>query len=409
MTSSTASHSRADGRATFDEIMVHLHENLRPGDVVLTMGAGDINEIAYRLGERLRAGDFLQTSPGAGNKPSAVRHESESETPRTASPDDDRRQPRIAVAMGGPSSEREVSLNSGRAVAAALKTVGQDVTEVDLKDEDIAPLIEGGFDVVFVALHGAFGEDGKIQTLLENAGLPYTFSRPAASSLAMDKYVSKVTFNEKGVPTPPFAMPTGRNVTKELRSFVGEHGWPLVVKPVSQGSSIGVTICEDETALTEAVAAVRDLNDRVLVERYIAGREFTVGILDNEALPVIELVTPHAFYDYSAKYVDHTTSYLFDVDLPKETYAEIQSLGLVAHRGLGCRDLSRVDLRMDGDGRLYVLEVNTIPGFTATSLVPKAAKRAGLEFGELCLKLVRMAWSRRESTGVAGGAMKGER
>ncbi|MFW5798054.1 MAG: UDP-N-acetylmuramate--L-alanine ligase, partial [Planctomycetota bacterium] len=357
---------------TFDQIMVYLEENLLPGDVVITMGAGTINQIAWQLAERLGLGQ----TPAASRKPAAQR-------------------PRIAVAMGGPSSEHDVSLKSGQAVAAALTKGGYEVTEVVLETDDISELIDGRFDAVFVALHGEFGEDGKIQSLLEDYDIPYTGSRPSAASHAMDKYVSKATFAEKGIPSPPFVLLRGRGWARQVETFVERYGWPVVAKPVAQGSSIGVSICTDMAMLESAVKEITALPDRVLVERYVAGREFTVGVLGTRVLPAIELKTPHNFYDYEAKYIDHSTNYLFDIDLSEESLAEMQSVAMAAHRSLGCRDMSRVDLLMDDHYHFYVLEVNTIPGFTSTSLLPKAAARAGIDFVQLCTTLVEMALARR--------------
>jgi D-alanine--D-alanine ligase len=249
-------------------------------------------------------------------------------------------------------------------------------------------------DVVFIALHGTFGEDGTVQRLLEDLGVPYTFSDAEASAKAFDKIISKQEFDAAGVATPRSLV-----VDRVRRDFTGlkEFRWPVVVKPARQGSSIGVEFAGDPGELKRACIAAGEYGDRLLVEECIRGRELTVGVLGERALPVIEICPRHRFFNYEAKYTAGETEYRVPAPLEDSARERAQRLALEAHECLGCRDMSRVDMMMDEDGELYVLEVNTIPGFTATSLVPKAAKADGMSFPDLCGQLVKKAMRRAET------------
>ena len=299
---------------------------------------------------------------------------------------------RIAVLMGGVSREREISLLSGEGVAHALALRGHDVVPIVVDDEEVAALGAARADVAFVALHGRFGEDGGIQRRCAALGIPYTGSGPEASYRALEKSIAKALFDEAAIPTPewirlePPFEPWNLDRTK---AFIREKpGYPCVVKPVAEGSSIGVTIVEGEQAVGAALAAITKIGGAALVERFVPGREFTVGILGDRALPAIELVPRREFYDYEAKYdAASGTEYRIDPPLEPELAAALARHALAAHRVLGCEGLSRVDLRVDPEGRAFVLEVNTIPGMTARSLLPKAAAAAGIGFGELCERL----------------------
>ncbi|HRU07137.1 MAG TPA: D-alanine--D-alanine ligase [Candidatus Brocadiia bacterium] len=298
---------------------------------------------------------------------------------------------KIAVLMGGVSSEREVSLKSGRAVFEALTRAGHDVIAIDLRAEDIAPLDGLTLDAVFPALHGRFGEDGGVQRLLEKRGLPYVGSDPLASRAAMDKMASKCFFISHDIPTPPFRLVTATMRWQQIEDAVGEITLPVIVKPLRQGSSVGVTKAQTLEEVATGLATAFRYGRQALIERCIIGREFTVGVLDGQALPLVELKPRQAFFDYFAKYQDTRTEFIVNPELPPATTAELQRLGVEAHRCLNCRHLSRVDVMLENDGCAYVLEVNTIPGFTERSLFPKAAQASGLDYTTLCDRLVRLA------------------
>jgi len=301
----------------------------------------------------------------------------------------------VTVLMGGPSAEREVSLLSGRAVADALARAGHAVTGADISPADASALDRRGADVVFIALHGDFGESGAVQALCEERGLRYTGSGPRASALALDKVAAKQVFRGAGLGTPDWVLVEEFGDLAETRAEVERLSLPAVVKPVDSGSSIDVTIARTAARRDEAMEELLDRYGRVLVERFVAGREMTVGVLGEEALPVMEILPAREFYDYAAKYADGSgTRYVFDHRLDEETCRRLRQAGLAAHRSLGCRDLSRVDFILDGEGVPQVLEVNTIPGFTSHSLVPMAAARAGVCFEELVDRLVQMAMDR---------------
>lgn len=296
----------------------------------------------------------------------------------------------ITVLAGGPGAEREVSLNSGQAVEAALRRLGHNVERFDINPDDLSSL-DRPADIVFIALHGEFGEDGEIQSILEKRRIPYTGSNAAASRMAMDKAVSKQRFLEMGIPTP-------KHEVIDAHSIVGlEERFPVpaVVKPLCSGSSVDTSIARTPRALAESARKLVARHGQGLIERYIHGPELTVGILGDLALPVCEIRTQREFYDYQAKYVDDDTQYLFDLDLPAELLEKVQRLALSAHRALGCGVFSRVDCMIDSKTHEpFFLEVNTIPGFTSHSLVPKAAARCGINFDELCQRIIELSLDR---------------
>ena len=299
---------------------------------------------------------------------------------------------RITVLAGGPSAEREVSLVGGRAVADALASLGHDVALRDITPDNLSALDRPGVDLVFPVLHGTWGEDGRLQRILDDRGLPYVGSGPEASALAMNKAESKSAFVAAGLPTPAWQVWSGWP-----DGPVGWDGpWPVVVKPLEQGSSVDLFIPADAEAMRQAVGAVCGRYQRCLVEQFIAGRELTVGVLGAEALPPIEIrvSADHAYYDYHAKYVAEDTSYTADPDLPDGCRAALGERALAAHGVLGCRDYSRVDFLLDQRSEPLLLEVNTIPGFTSHSLLPMAARAIGLDFTSLCGRLVEIAWRR---------------
>ncbi len=296
----------------------------------------------------------------------------------------------VVVLMGGWSSEREVSLSSGRAVAAALRNAGYRVTEVDAKPNVMSVLPELKPDVVFNALHGTWGEDGKVQGVLETLGIPYTHSGVLASALAMDKHLSKVVFERVGIPVASHLLVTPDELMRE-------HPMPppYVVKPVAEGSSVGIFIVRAENeALPPKTLQEMPLKDgKVMVERYVPGRELTCAVMGDVALGVLEIVPLKAgFYDYASKYDEGGSRHICPAELPERLYLYIQQLAVKAHKALGCKGISRADFRFHdqgrGEGELVILEVNTQPGMTPTSLVPEIAQHAGHSFEELVAWMV---------------------
>lgn len=293
-----------------------------------------------------------------------------------------RRFERVAVLLGGISEERDVSLRSGEAVAAGLREAGYVVAEVDVTSRAVD--LPEGTEAVFLALHGAFGEDGGIQEILRRRGIPYTGSGPEASRLAFDKALSRERFRAGGIPVPPGQV---------LRGPVPEppRPLPLVIKPARQGSSVGCRhVVEPEDWIPAQEEAFR-YGPEAVVEAYIEGAELTVGIVGEDAMPVIEILAPNGRYDLAAKYTEGLTEYRVPAPLPAGETAAAQDLAGRAYRALGCRGLGRADMRRHPDGRLFVLEVNTIPGFTRTSLLPKAAAAAGMTFSGLCDRVLNLA------------------
>jgi len=296
----------------------------------------------------------------------------------------------ITVLLGGPSAEREVSLRSGAAVAQALRAFGHEVYEVDPRSEswELPP----GCDVVFLALHGAYGEDGTVQRRLEELGVPYTGCDAESSRIAFDKFLSKQRFVAAGVPTPRFVL-----IDSPVASW--PMGWdpPVVLKPVRQGSSVGLQFVERVSDWEEALAETMRYDSQVLLEERIQGQETTVGIVADEPLPIVEVRPRTGVYDYQSKYTAGATEYLCPAPFDKTTAAAIHAAALGAFRAVNGRDYSRVDIMVRAGGEPLVLEVNTLPGMTETSLLPKAAAAAGLSYGELCQRMVDLALKRKPS------------
>jgi D-alanine-D-alanine ligase len=297
----------------------------------------------------------------------------------------------IIVLRGGPSAERSVSLASGGAVADACRRLGYSVTESDIGPSDLERLDEK-VDVVFPVLHGPFGEDGHLQAILEQRGISYVGSGPAASGLAMDKSACKLKWQEAGLPTAPWITVDS---SKPLRGLPQQLSLPVVVKPLSEGSSIGVSICETIEGLQAEVTKAVETYGQVMIEQRLAGPELTVGILGDSALPIIQVQPAKGFYDFEAKYSRNDTAYRFDPEIDQAAYGFIQELALRAFRVLGCRDFGRVDVIVDEKDGPQLLEINTIPGFTAHSLLPKAAAQTGIGFDQLVERLVQMALGRK--------------
>lgn len=303
---------------------------------------------------------------------------------------------KIAVVMGGPSAEREVSLNTGRAILAALKEKGYHAVGIDLDPRKLVEQLEQEkIEVVFNAIHGLYGEDGLLQGMLEMVGIPYTGSGVLASAMAMDKTVSKRLFMSAGIPTPRSRLYSKLDVdlavlTKEIQEVFGT---PVVVKAAAQGSSIGVIIVEDTADIEGAVTEAFKYSGHIVVEEFIKGKELTVSILGSEepkALPIIEIVPQSGRYDYTSKYTKGATEYIVPARLDAKVAEHIQQIALDAYKLLGCRGIGRVDVMLSDDNQPYVLEINTIPGMTATSLVPKAAAAVGISFAELCEQILQM-------------------
>ena len=292
---------------------------------------------------------------------------------------------RVAVLLGGCSAEREVSLNSGRAVLEALLAQGVEAVEVDASDDVLGQLQRGGYHRAFIALHGRGGEDGVIQGALETLGLPYTGSGVQGSALAMDKFRTKALWQGLGLPTPPFAVLTERS---DAEAVVASLGLPIMVKPAREGSSIGMTKVTEAAQLEAARALAAGLDELVLAERWIDGAEYTVTLLQGRALPVIRLETPRVFYDYDAKYQAADTGFHCPCGLPADVEQRLQELALMAFGAVGARGWGRVDVMCDGRGEPWLLEVNTVPGMTDHSLVPMAARAAGVEFQELVWRIL---------------------
>lgn len=305
----------------------------------------------------------------------------------------------VAVLMGGTSAEREVSLNTGAQVVAALGESGFSVIEIDTGDPGfIATLAASPAHVAFICLHGRFGEDGTVQGLCELLGLPYVGSGVLASALAMDKVMSKHFFAHEGILTPDYAV-LRRGEAIDFEAITARLGEKTVVKPANEGSAIGVTIAHDPAEMPAAVGAAFEYDSTVLVERFTPGVEVTVGVLGNEhpiALPSIEIVPEHEFYDYDSKYLPGMSSHIIPARVSAAAREECARLALLAHKVLGCRGMSRSDFIVTDDDRAWMLETNTIPGMTPTSLLPDAARAAGIEFPDLCSRLIELAMKSRD-------------
>jgi D-alanine-D-alanine ligase len=287
----------------------------------------------------------------------------------------------VVVLKGGVSAEREVSLESGAAIAAGLREAGYDVTEVDVQARDFT--VPDGTEAAFIALHGTFGEDGGAQARLEELGIPYVGAGVEASRTAFDKLLTEQVLKKAGVPVPSGeVLRAGQARTLPL---------PVAVKPPREGSSVGCHLVFEEPDWADALAEALTHDEEVLVQQFIPGREFTVGIVDGDVMPVIEIVPEKGWYDYAAKYKEDTTRYVVPAELSPEKTAEMQATALKTFDALGARGFGRVDFRMTPEGDLFVLELNTIPGFTSHSLLPKAAKAAGIDFPALCDRIMKTA------------------
>jgi len=293
-----------------------------------------------------------------------------------------RRFQRVAVLKGGPSSEREISLRSGAAVAGGLRTAGYTVDEIDVTGRTLN--LPSGIEAVFVVLHGEFGEDGQVQSILNARGIPYTGSGANASRTSCDKRLSKTLFDRTGIPNAAWA------VVRQGQPC--PLPFPVVIKPPRQGSTIGIHCVRTAEDWAGALKDALNYDDQILVEAYIPGRELTVGLVGHDALPAIEVVAEQGWYDYQAKYHSKgATQYLTPAPLTEDQSQQCRELSLKVFRTLGCRGMGRVDFRLTPEGTFFVLEMNTIPGFTETSLLPKAARSVGIEFPALCDRILQQA------------------
>ncbi|MBF0619006.1 MAG: UDP-N-acetylmuramate--L-alanine ligase [Candidatus Omnitrophica bacterium] len=365
-----------------EEIVDYLLSIVQPGDMVLTLGAGDVTNLSDELVRRIE------------------------ERARVTAPSYGRDMGMVGVLMGGCSSEREVSLRSGAAVLKALTEAGCHVKALDLTTEDpqeVKALLKNeGIEVAFIALHGRFGEDGTLQAILDGLDIPYQGCGPAASHTAFNKCLTQRVFEEKNVRTPRTAVLRGNGKAdlEALAQSIG--GFPVVVKPACEGSSIGISIARDAGELASALDNAVQYGQDIVVQEFVDGRELTVGILGQKPLPVVEIRAQkeHSFFDFQAKYKDKTTEYLVPATLTPSEVVRVQQEALKAYQAVGCDGFGRVDILLNATGVPYVLEINTIPGFTATSLLPKAAKAAGLDFQQLCLTLLDMAYGKKKTESV---------
>ena len=324
----------------------------------------------------------------------------------------------VALILGGTSPEREVSKATGKSVLAALRSlkykvkvidpaygIGQPENENDFFGPDLkqelsnrkyveiinSPLFDD-VDIAFLGLHGVWGEDGTIQSLLELRGIPYTGSNVLASALGMDKEMTKIMLQYKGVDTPKWITAAkGYDITQILDEIGHKIGYPCVIKPNDQGSTIGLTICGDNKNVGEAINKALNLSKKALIEEYIPGRELTVAVLDQTPLPVLEIKPKHTYYDYECKYTSGMSEYETPAQISFEIAKYLQNQALFAFNAIGCESYSRVDFRLKPDGKAYCLEINTLPGMTSTSLVPKMAKAAGISFEELIDRIIKFS------------------
>ena len=312
---------------------------------------------------------------------------------------------KVVVVMGGNTTERDVSLRTGAGVARALQALGHDVKSVDTKDggvEFYLRAIPDDTDLVFIALHGGEGENGTLQAFLDMAGTPYTGSGSLASAVAMDKAMSKRIFAQEGIPTPAWGeWWAPEDTTAKWRPGLTDAdlqhlgGYPIIVKPNDQGSTFGVTRVNGADEISAAAETARKYGRLILVERFIEGREVTVTVLNGRALPVVEIIPEGGFYDYEHKYTAGASRYECPAALPQDQSEKLLALGLKAYRSLRCQGVARVDFRVATDGTPYCLEVNTVPGMTETSLVPKAAAAVGMSYEDLVREIVEASPARR--------------
>jgi len=326
---------------------------------------------------------------------------------------------KIALMLGGTSPEREVSKGTAASIYAALKSLGHEVVLIDpaygarqpekeedfFSEKDYTPVSKRNYveavnlavldnvELVFLAMHGKYGEDGTVQALLELRGLKYTGSKVLSSAISMDKEMSKILLKHYSINTPAWmAVGIKEKLSADIAALIKEEvGYPCVIKPNDQGSTVGLTVCDNESQVTDAIRLAHKFSDKALIEEYIPGRELTVAVFDGKALPVLEIKPKHGLYDYECKYTKGMTEYIVPADVVKDVWDELQKLALLTFKALGCEGYGRVDFRLNPENVPYVLEINTLPGMTATSLVPKMAKAAGISFEELIDRIIKLS------------------
>ena len=357
-----------------NQVEEYMYTLLQADDVVLTMGAGDITHI-------LRGDRSIYLKGGRDFFSNECRIKK------------DKHPFVIGVLMGGYSSERAISLKSGQAVSQALKQCGHEVKNIDIiernKDKIAEQVLDSEIDMAFITLHGKLGEDGTIQSILEKINIPYVGSGVQSSRLAINKIETKKILQENGIVVPRFQEVKSRD-TSQLKSGACPYFLPCVVKPVDEGSSIGISLVKEKEQWLSAVQSAFQYSNDILCEEYIKGRELTVGILGEEPLPVIEVCTEKEFFNFTAKYKKGMTNYIVPAEISTDIAEVLQDIALKVHKVLGCKDFSRVDFILSEEGIPYVLEMNTIPGFTETSLLPMAAQNIGINFPHLCQQLIEM-------------------
>ena len=298
---------------------------------------------------------------------------------------------KVAVLMGGISNEREISLQSGSMIASALNEAGTEVVSFDIAPDRLGILDDESIDVFFLALHGEFGEDGKLQKILEDRGLCFAGSGSAASKIAIDKAACKEAVQRTGVTLPLHITVKLTDDAESLSKEIMHLGERVVIKPVTHGSSFGVRIVNNTAEAAKTAFETYEKFGSCMIEQFVEGREITVGVLNGKTLPIIEIRSKRGFYDFDAKYTDQDTEYLFDTIEDKDAVDKINTLALECFNAVGCRHWGRVDLILSEEGTAYFLEINTLPGFTSHSLVPMAANKAGLSNGQLCLEIAKSA------------------
>ncbi len=294
---------------------------------------------------------------------------------------------KIAVLMGGSSSEREVSLSSGKAMFAASAALGYDAISVEFENDILSHLDTlKSVDIVLIALHGGIGENGRIQGMFESLGIRYTGSDALSSAICMDKHISKLLAEDVGIATPRW-----KRIRKGQSIYKNEFDYPFVVKPNSEGSTIGLTIVHNENDYDSAVEEAFKYDDEILIEEFISGKEITVSIVGEDVLPIIEIRPEHGLYDYECKYTKGMTEYICPAELNEDLTKRIKQTAFEVYKLLKCRHYGRVDLRLDNNNQHWFLELNTLPGMTDTSLVPKAAKATGISFEQLIGKIIKQS------------------
>ncbi|GMU96144.1 D-alanine--D-alanine ligase [Ignavibacterium album] len=326
---------------------------------------------------------------------------------------------KIILLVGGTSTERYISKLSSKSIYAALKSLGHDVILLDpaygdnqpdepekfFDEKDFAEISNSNYikcfnrkefdsaDLVFIGLHGKWGEDGTVQAILDLKGVKYTGSKTLSSAVTMDKILSKILFDKFDIPTPKWFSFNNSEMTSEdvAIKIENELGYPAIIKPNDQGSTVGLSICRNKNDVKQALSLAKDYSEKILVEEFIPGRELTVGVLGDEALPVLEIKPKHEIYDYECKYTSGMSEYIVPADIPDSVAGELQKVSLAAFKSLECEGYARIDFRLSPENKFYLLEINTLPGMTSLSLVPKMAKAVGMSFEQLIERIIQLS------------------